>query len=420
MTTALALDGGTPIRTQPLPSVSDASGRTLGEEEVQAAASVLRSGRLNSTVGEQTAVFEREFAEYMGTRYASASSSGTAAIHAAVAAVDPNPGDEIITTGLSDAGTVMPILAQNAVPVFADVDPSTGNLEVESVRAAITPRTRAILVVHLFGAPAPVVELRALADAHDIILIEDCAQAYLTRVGPEGALAGTVGHLGCFSLQQTKHITAGDGGLTITNDGRLARRARLFVDKAWPRDTGERTHLFLGLNYRMTEIQSAVARVQLGRLADVVSARRAAASVLTTVLEELPGLAAAPADGTSYWQFPVFLDPQVAGGDAGGYAEALGAEGIPANGGYITRPLYLTPALAEKRTYGTSGLPLTDAWQEYAPGLCPATEDLIGGRLLVLPWNENYSSEDVEDFGSALRKVHGAFVAETGGAASRG
>jgi len=419
MTTALALHGGTPIRTQPLPSVSDASGRTLGEEEVQAAASVLRSGRLNSTVGEQTAAFEREFAEYMGTRYASASSSGTAAIHAAVAAVDPNPGDEIITTGLSDAGTVMPIIAQNAVPVFADVDPSTGNLEVESVRAAITPRTRAILVVHLFGAPAPVAELRALADEHGIVLIEDCAQAYLTRVGPEGTLAGTVGHLGCFSLQQTKHITAGDGGLTITNDEGLARRARLFVDKAWPRDTGERTHLFLGLNYRMTGIQSAVARVQLGRLADVVSARRATASVLTTALDELAGLEAAPADGTSYWQFPVFIDPQLAGGDAARYADALRAEGIPANGGYITRPLYLTPALAEQRTYGTSGLPLTGAWQSFTPGLCPATEELIGSRLLVIQWNENYLSDDVEDIATAIRKVHGAFVAETGAAAQR-
>lgn len=420
MTTALALHGGTPIRTHPLPNVSDASGRTLGEEEVRAATDVIRSGRLNSTVGEHTAALEREFAEYMGTRYASASSSGTAAIHAAIAAVDPDPGDEIITTGLSDAGTVMPILAQNAVPVFADVDPSTGNLEVESVRAAITPRTRAILAVHLFGAPAPVVELRALADEHGLLLIEDCAQAYLTLAGTEGALAGTVGHLGCFSLQQTKHITAGDGGLTITNDEGLARRARLFVDKAWPRDTGERTHLFLGLNYRMTEIQSAVARVQLTRLADVVSARRASAKVLTTALEELPGLDAVPAAGTSYWQFPVFLDPRVAGGDAKRYAEALGAEGLSANGGYITRPLYLTPALVEKHTYGTSGMPLTDAWQTLAPGLCPATEDLIGGRLLVLPWNENFSSDDVTDFVEALRKVHAAFTAGIDGGASHG
>lgn len=416
MSTALALQGGTPIRTEPLPGVSDASGRTLGEEEVRAAAEVIRSGRLNSTVGEQTAALEREFAEYMGSRHASASSSGTAAIHAALAAVDPEPGDEIITTGLSDAGTVMPILAQNAVPVFADVDPGTGNLDVDSVRAAISPRTRAILAVHLFGAPAPVHELRALADEHGLFLIEDCAQAYLTVVDEESSLAGTVGHLGCFSLQQSKHITAGDGGLTITDDDALARRARLFVDKAWPRDTGERTHLFLGLNYRMTEIQSAIARVQLGRLAGVVSARRESAAVLTAAVQGLDGLAAAPAQGNSYWQFPLFLDPEVAGGDALRYAEALRAEGISANGGYITRPLYLTPALAEQRTYGSSGWPLTEGRQTFAPGLCPATEALIGGRLLVLSWNENYTAQDVTDIVAALRKVHTAFTAATGGA----
>src|SRR5690606_30323476 len=194
-----------------------------------------------------------------------------------VAAVNPEPGDEIITTGLSDAGTVLPILAQNAVPVFADVDPATGNLDVDSVRERITSRTRAIIAVHLFGQPAPVAELRALADERGIVLIEDCAQAYLTRCAPDGALAGTVGHIGCFSLQQSKHITAGDGGLTIGNDDALLRRARLFADKAWPRDTDERTLLFLGLNYRMTDLQAAVARGQLPKLPDIVAGRRATA-----------------------------------------------------------------------------------------------------------------------------------------------
>src|SRR5690606_38474407 len=140
-------------------------------------------------------------------------------------------------------------------------DPVTGNLDVESVRARITSRTRAIMVVHLFGSPAPVASLRALADEHGLMLIEDSAQAYLTRC-PAGRLAGTVGRIGCSSLQQSKHITAGDGGLCITDDAALARRMRLFADKGWPRDTDERTHLFLSVNYRMTELQAAVARAQ--------------------------------------------------------------------------------------------------------------------------------------------------------------
>ena len=411
----LAIDGGTPIRTKPFPSVSDAAGRRLGDEELAALERVIRSGQLNSTIGGETRLFEAEFAEYYGVAHAVASSSGTAALHLAVAAVNPEPGDEIITTGLSDAGTVLPILAQNTVPVFADVDPATGNLDVDSVRERITSRTRAIIAVHLFGQPAPVAELRALADERGIVLIEDCAQAYLTRCAPDGALAGTVGHIGCFSLQQSKHITAGDGGLTIGNDDALLRRARLFADKAWPRDTDERTHLFLGLNYRMTELQAAVARAQLPKLADIVAGRRATAETLTKALAQWPGLEPGLDEGATYWLFPVFVDARTAGADAHRYAAALTAEGIPANGGYIRLPLYLTPVLAERHTYGESNYPLTsppaDAVPRYERGLCPNTETLIGERMFVLGWNENFSDDDVADIVAAFDKVSTALRA---------
>jgi perosamine synthetase len=414
---ALALNGGTPIRTHPFPNVSGPEGRTLGDEEIAALERVIRSGQLNCTVGGETRAFEAEFAAYYGVAHAVASSSGTSALHLAVAAVNPEPGDEIITTGLSDAGTVLPILAQNAVPVFADVDPATGNLDPASVRSRITSRTRAIIAVHLFGQPAPVAELRALADEHGLILIEDCAQAYLTRCAPDGALAGTIGHLGCFSLQQSKHITAGDGGLTISDDPALARRARLFADKAWPRDTNERTHLFFGLNYRMTELQAAVAREQLKKLAGVVDARRKAAEPLTAAIGSLAGLSAGVSEGATYWLFPVFVDSALAGADAHRYAEALVAEGIPANGGYIQRPLYLTPVLAERRTYGESGYPLLSppatSEPSYVKGLCPRTEALIDERLFVIGWNEHYTEDDTADIAAALRKVHQAFTATT-------
>ncbi len=154
----------TPIRTAPLPSVGDPSGRRFGEEEIAAVTRVITSGQLNSTVGGETRAWEQEFGAYYGVDNVVACTSGTAALHLAVAAVDPAPGDEIITTGLSDAGTVLPIVMQNAVPVFADVDPHTGILTPASVEASITSRTRAIIVVHLFGVPAPVEELREIAD----------------------------------------------------------------------------------------------------------------------------------------------------------------------------------------------------------------------------------------------------------------
>lgn len=416
MRTTLAIAGGTPIRQLPFPGVSAANGRRIGDEEVAAATRVLTSGRLGSTVGDETRTLEREFAAmYKLEAPAVACSSGTAALHLAVAAVDPEPGDEIITTGLSDAGTVLPILAQNAVPVFADIEPQTGNLDVDSVRSRITDRTRAIIVVHLFGQPARAAELRRLADEHGLILIEDCAQAYLTHCAPDGALAGTIGHLGCFSLQQSKHITAGDGGLVIGQDPDLMRRAKLFADKAWPRDTNERTHLFLGLNYRMTELTAAVARAQLPKLAGVVDDRRKAAEQLLTALDALPGVEPGLHEGASYWLFPLFIDPALAGADAHTYARALTAEGIPANGGYIQRPLYLTPVLSEQLTYGRSGYPLSvppaSRVPSYVPGLCPVTENLIGERLIVLGWNEQYTPTDVTDITRAVEKVHAAYAA---------
>ncbi|MGO1258845.1 MAG: DegT/DnrJ/EryC1/StrS family aminotransferase, partial [Brachybacterium sp.] len=247
----LALNGGSPVLPPgSLPSTNDAAGRTIGAEEEEAVLRVLRSGMLSGVWGTEVTALEREFAALMGSAHAVSCSSGTAALHLAVAAVDPAPGDEIIVPPISDMGSVLPIIAQNAVPIFADLDPATGCLDPADVRRRITPRTRAILVVHLFGGAAKVRELREIADESGILLIEDCAQAYLARERPEEPLVGAVGHLGCFSLQQSKHITTGDGGLVLTDDPQLARAMRLFADKAWPRDTGERTYLSFALNYR--------------------------------------------------------------------------------------------------------------------------------------------------------------------------
>jgi dTDP-4-amino-4,6-dideoxygalactose transaminase len=403
----LARDGGTPVRTDPLPSVMNASGRRFGDDEVKAVERVLRSGMLSATWGTEVPALELEFASLLGAGHAVACSSGTAALHLAVAAVNPDPGDEIITTPISDMGTVFPILMQNAVPVFADVDPITGNLTPESVAAVITPRTKAVIVVHLFGKPAPVRELRELCDQHGILLIEDCAQAYLAPVGD--TFVGRIGHIGCFSLQQTKHISAGDGGLTVTDDAQKARRMRLFADKGWPRDTDERTYLFLALNYRMTELVASVTRAQLNRLRGVVADRRTTALRASAGIAGLAGITAPP-DGHDhvYWQYPLIISE--AAGDMHEWAAALTAEGIPANGGYLTSPLYAAPAVRERVTYGSSGFPLQDV--SYPVGLCPNAEGLINHRLLVLPWNENYTESDVDDIVAAIRKVHHALAQE--------
>ncbi|MFI5490388.1 DegT/DnrJ/EryC1/StrS family aminotransferase [Micromonospora echinaurantiaca] len=393
------------------PSAAEPAGRSLGEAETAALAEVIASGKLNFTVGgTQTPALEHEFATLLGVDHAVACSSGTAALHLAVGAVDPAPGDEIITTPLTDFGTVIPILAQNAVPVFADVDPETGVLDPVSVESLISGRTRAIVAVHLFGAAAPVDTLREIADQYGVALIEDCAQAYLTAL-PDGRLAGTVGHASCFSLQQYKHITCGDGGLAVSADPQFAAAMRLFADKGWPRATGERTHLSFGMNYRMTELQAAVARVQLVKLPSVVERRRHTARRLAEALRPLAGIRVpADLDRHAVWLLPVVLDVDAAGADNQAYAKALAAEGVPVSAGYLDQPVYGYPAIAQRRLYGGSGFPFTSPPARvefrYGPGLCPRAERLIGRTLLVLHWNEAYTDGDVDAIAEAFVRVH--------------
>ncbi|NUW42127.1 DegT/DnrJ/EryC1/StrS family aminotransferase [Nonomuraea rhodomycinica] len=372
--------------------MAEAAGRTLGDEEVAAAERVIRSGMLNSVWGTEARLLEAEVARMYGLPHAISCSSGTAALHLAVVAAAPDPGDEIITTPITDFGTVAPILAQNAVPVFADVDPGDGNLDPGAVAKLIGPRTRAIMAVHLFGAPARVDELRALADAHGLTLIEDCAQAWLAELpAPEAAdasprLAGTVGDVACLSLQQWKHITCGDGGIALTADDELARRMRLFADKGWDRAAG-RSHASFGLNYRMTELQAAVARAQLAKLPGVVAARRRTAALLLDALGNVPGLRLPRPDGHAWWLFPLVLP----GGGARELAEALAAAGVPARAGYLGEPLNRAPVW-HGPVYGASRGPL----EGYTPADCPEADRLVADTLLVIDWNEHYTGEHVE------------------------
>ena len=385
------------VRRPPLPGVLEPAGRTIGAEEREAVLRVLDSAVLCSTFGGEARALESEMAELYGVPDAVSCSSGTAALHLAVAAVRFEPGDEVITTPISDFGTVAPILAQNGVPVFADVDPATGNLDPVAVEAAITPRTKAIIAVHLFGAPADIVALREIADRHDLLLIEDCAQAWLGTTA-DGELLGTFGDIACFSLQQYKHITAGDGGLVITSDPELAARMRLFMDKGWDRDKG-RVHLTLGLNYRMTELVAAVARCQLRKVAGVVERRRARAEQLVAALGDLAGLELPAVAGHVWWLFPLILP-----GDNQRWASGLAAEGVPSIAGYLDRVLYANPVFTDAPIYGTSRYPLGD--RDYDRELCPNAERLIRETLLVLPWNEAYTEADVEFIAEAIRKVH--------------
>jgi perosamine synthetase len=391
-----------------LPSDADASGRDLGAEELALLREVIESGTLNCTRGTQVNAFEREFADRYGVPHCRAVSSGSAAVHAAIAAVDPEPGDEVITSPITDMGAITPILYQQAIPVFADVDPLTLNVTPDTVAECFSPRTRAVVVTHLFGNPCDVVGIRRLADARGIPVIEDCAQAYLAT--QDSRLVGTIGSIGIFSLQQGKHITAGEGGIVITSDDALARRVRLFSDKAWGYGDPAPDHYFLALNYRMTELQGAVARAQLGKLDHLVEQRRRSAARLTDLLDGVQGLtppAVTPGGEHTYWRYSLTVDPDVVSGGADALGTALQDSGIRSNPRYIRKPAFECEVIASQKTYGASRCPYScfsgEGAQPPKNGRSHAGARRGLETVLVLPWNEKYTGEHVEFIASALR-----------------
>jgi perosamine synthetase len=394
----LAIDGGEPVRKTPFPS----RGQMFGGRELELLKETIESGNLNRVGGKMTKAVEEGFASVLGMKHALAVTSGTAAIHTAVAAVNPDPGDEIITTSMSDMGTVIGIIYQNAIPIFADVAPGGYHLDPESVRRNITDRTRAIIVVHLWGQAANMDEFLKMGEEHGIPIIEDCAQAYLTTW--KGRRVGSMGRLGCFSLQQSKHISAGDGGLVVTDD---------FADKGWDRAASGRGHIFLAMNYRISELQSAVTLAQLDRVESVCARRRELGDRLTEKLRGIPGvypMTLQQGCDTTYWYYPIRVVEKEVGMSRDRFGAALGKEGIP-NGTWLNKPLYLFEALLEQRTFGRSHHPFDSPAASrrvtYAPGLCPNAERTLE-ELLILTVHEFYSEQDVDDMAAGIRKVAAA------------
>jgi dTDP-4-amino-4,6-dideoxygalactose transaminase/predicted dehydrogenase len=377
----------------------------VGWPELARLTRTIQSRQLNRTYGYQVTALEREFAALYGSPRAVASTSGTASIHVALGAIDPEPCDEVITTPLTDMGSIIPILACNCIPVFADVDPMTGNMTAESIAARITSRTRAVILVHLFGRPADLEPIVSLLSARGIPLIEDCSQAHGAEY--RGRKVGTFGDFGCFSLQQSKQITCGDGGLTLVNREALAARAALYADKGWSREVG-REHLFLGMNYRMTELQAAVARAQLRRLPRLLAGRRAAADALTRRLDEIEGII--PPAGTqdavsSWWVYEFGLDIRSVGMGLDELYHLLGAEGMQLMRRYLPCAAFEYQAMLHQHTYGKSRYPFSAT--DYVP---PDIADYTGFTAfqeehLFIPWGNRVLPRHTAAMAAAIQKV---------------
>lgn len=415
----LALLGGAPALTRPL-----APYNSMGKDEVAAVSRVLRSGKLSCFIGAwcedfdggpEIKAFEYAWAAKVGSRHAISMNSNTSGLIAALGAIGVSPGDEIIVPPMTMSATVMAPLIYGGIPVFVDMEPDFFCLDPEKVRAAITIRTRAILAVDLFGHPAALQELRSLADEKGIYLIEDAAQAPLAT--ENGRCAGTIGHIGVFSLNYHKHIHTGEGGICCTDDDDLALRLRAIRNHGEnivePLGIHDATNM-VGFNFRLTEIGAAIGIEQLKKIDHLVTERETIGSRLSDSVKGLLGLIPPSVRHDCrhvYYVWAARYDAETAGVSRATIAKALRAEGVPVVEGYV-KPLYLLPAFQRRIAIGRQGWPFTLTDRTYGEGLCPVAERLFKKEMLEFCIC-SYALSEMEQAGviRAFHKVFGNLAA---------
>ena len=413
VTDKLALDGGPRVRTEPLPVGRGLS--VFGAEEMAAAVEVLESRSLFRYYGPQllrkVEAFERAAIDALGARHAVATSSGTAALRAGLAALGVGCGDEVIVPSLTFIATINAVVVSGAVPIFAEIDDTLG-LDPADVAAKITSRTACIIPVHLDNGACDMDPLMQVARQHGVPVLEDAAQAMGMRY--KDRPLGTIGDLGAFSLQLEKNVTSGEGGLLLTNDESLFLRAACYQDQGGQFVTSsgaargrDYPDPFVGENLRMTEIAGAIAEVQLRKLPTLLASMRAHGAAIQASIADLDGITFRrdPGGDGSGSSVGIFLP---AAELATRFIQAMRAEGVPVGQLYGGQPVYLTPSIVDKRTASGKGGPWNCAEHptsvEYGPGLCPQTED-IAARSVLIPVNAAYTEADCADVTAAVHKV---------------
>jgi dTDP-4-amino-4,6-dideoxygalactose transaminase len=397
----LAIEGGTPVRDRPF-----VGWPIWDEHEEQALLRALRSGKWGVD-GEETEAFEQEFAGALGVRFALTVTNGTAALEAALRAAGVGYGDEVIVPPYTFVATASAVLLVGAVPVFADIDPETYCLDPRAAEAAITPRTRAIIPVHLAGNPADLDGLCAVAERHGLTLIEDACQAHGARWGNRSV--GSVGDLGCFSFQSSKNINSGEGGAITTNDPELLARAWSFKNCGRTHGGLWYQHDSLGDNLRMSQFQGAILRAQLTRMEDWAERRAANGTYLFQGLRDVGGLLPQgiydPVTRHGFHFILTRYQPEAFGDwPRERFTAALRAEGIPASHGYI--PLYSTGAVQN----GTRALRQALGLAEGRPEECPVTERACAEEAIWLVGQSALlgTREDMDDILEAVAKIRAA------------
>lgn len=392
---ALAVDGGTPVRSTLLPYGRQA----IGEDDIQAVVDVLRSDWL--TTGPKAGEFEEALAAWVGAKHAVSFSSGTAALHGAAFAAGLKPGDEAVTTPMTFAATANCVLYQGATPVFADISADTLNLDPEKVAARVTPRTRAILPVDYAGHPGDIDAILELAARRGLVLIEDACHA----LGAEhrGRRVGSIADMTVFSFHPVKHLATGEGGIVTTDRADYAETLRRFRNHGISSDARQRQSegqwyyemVLLGFNYRLTDIACALGLSQLKKLEGNLLRRRQIAARYASAFRELAGMTppAVRADVNPAWHlYPIRLNLEKLSADRAQIFRALRAENIGVNVHYI--PVHRHPYYRDR--FG------------YRVGECPIAEDAYE-RLISIPMFHGMSDRDVDDVVAAVRKVLAAF-----------
>ena len=396
MANPLALDGAPPVRRRPF-----ASWPHFADDEIEAVSRVLRSGQVNYWTGEEGQAFEEEFAAFAGCRYGLALANGTVALELGLRALQVGPGDEVVVTSRTFIASASAAVMVGARPVCADVDPESQNVTADTIRAVLTPKTKALITVHLAGWPCDMDPILALAKEGGLAVLEDCTQAHGARY--KGRPIGSMGDLAAFSFCQDKIMTTGgEGGLLTTNSQDWYEWAWAFKDHGKSYDAVHRRehepgfrwlHESFGTNWRMTELQAAMGRVMLRKLPQWVEQRRRHAAILTAGLSELTALrVTVPSEDVyhSYYKYYVFVRPEKLkeGWDRDRIIQAIEAEGVPCYSGSCSE-IYLEKAFPKE-------------WRPAAP-LTVAQE--LGETSLMFLVHPTLDEEDMRDMVDAVQKV---------------
>lgn len=405
--THLAIAGGNPLRQTPFPRwpVWDTA-------EVEAVKTVVESGRWGAPQGTEVDRFEDAFATYQEAAFGIAVVNGTVALKLALTAAGIGVGDEVIVPGYTFIATATAALEIGAVPVFADINPHTYTLDPASAAACVTSRTRAIIPVHLGGRPANMEAILDLAQAHDLVVVEDAAQGW--GAAWLGRKVGALGHIGGVSFQSSKNITAGEGGIILTNDPAIADMARSLSNCGRRQDQPWYAHHVLGGNYRLSELQGALLRIQLQRYPQHLQQRQANAAYLERALSEVDGITTLEQDNrvtaNAYHIFFLRYDATAFGGASKArFISAMQAEGIAGVHGGYSLPAYRQPVMLAKN-FGLTTPPLFSGAYPCTPAyhkvVHPVTERACAEEAVWIRQNMLLGERhDMDDIVAAIRKI---------------